>query len=71
MVRASGFIDFYEVLEISPNANSDTINRIFRYLPNAIIPTILTAAIAPASMLLWKLQYTQRPSEPRALRYSA
>jgi curved DNA-binding protein CbpA len=26
------FIDYYEVLEISPNANSETIERIFRYL---------------------------------------
>lgn len=25
------FIDFYELLEISPNANSETIERIFRY----------------------------------------
>jgi len=25
------FIDYYEVLEISPNANSETIERIFRY----------------------------------------
>ena len=26
------FTDYYEILEISPNANSDTIDRIFRYL---------------------------------------
>jgi curved DNA-binding protein CbpA len=26
------FIDHYEILEISPNANSETIERIFRYL---------------------------------------
>ncbi|MGX7873098.1 DnaJ domain-containing protein [Mesorhizobium sp. ORM6] len=26
------FVDYYEVLEISPNANSDTIERVFRYL---------------------------------------
>jgi len=26
------FTDHYEILEISPNANSDTIERIFRYL---------------------------------------
>ncbi|MDX8477799.1 DnaJ domain-containing protein [Mesorhizobium sp. VK24D] len=25
------FVDYYEVLEISPNANSETIERIFRY----------------------------------------
>jgi curved DNA-binding protein CbpA len=26
------FIDYYELLEISPNANSETVERIFRYL---------------------------------------
>jgi DnaJ-class molecular chaperone len=26
------FIDHYEILEISPNANSETIERMFRYL---------------------------------------
>jgi curved DNA-binding protein CbpA len=26
------FIDYYEVLEVSPNANAETIERIFRYL---------------------------------------
>jgi curved DNA-binding protein CbpA len=30
--KASMFTDFYEILEISPNANSETIERIFRYL---------------------------------------
>ena len=24
--------DYYEILEVSPNANSETIERIFRYL---------------------------------------
>src|SRR5690242_5884094 len=27
----SDFIDYYEILEISPNANSGTIERMFRY----------------------------------------
>ena len=26
------FIDYYEILEVSPNANSETIDRIFRHL---------------------------------------
>ena len=34
----SGFIDYYEILEISPNANSDTIERIFRYLAHRYHP---------------------------------
>jgi curved DNA-binding protein CbpA len=31
-MEASDFIDYYEILEISPNANSGTIERMFRYL---------------------------------------
>src|SRR5579871_5136192 len=34
----SEFIDFYEVLEISPNANSGTIERMFRYLAQRYHP---------------------------------
>jgi curved DNA-binding protein CbpA len=29
--KASMFTDYYEILEISPNANSETIERVFRY----------------------------------------
>jgi curved DNA-binding protein CbpA len=32
MTEASTFIDYYEILEISPNANSGTIERMFRHL---------------------------------------
>jgi curved DNA-binding protein CbpA len=35
---ASTFIDYYEILEISPNANSETIDRIFRYLAQRYHP---------------------------------
>lgn len=31
-MEASDFVDYYEILEISPNANSETIDRMFRYL---------------------------------------
>src|SRR5262245_3519424 len=31
-MEASTFTDHYEILEVSPNANSETIERIFRYL---------------------------------------
>lgn len=31
-MEAANFIDYYEILEISPNANSGTIERMFRYL---------------------------------------
>ena len=31
-MEGSDFIDYYEILEISPNANSGTVERMFRYL---------------------------------------
>ncbi|HEX7760012.1 MAG TPA: J domain-containing protein [Caulobacteraceae bacterium] len=37
-MEASGFIDYYEILEISPHANSDTIERMFRYLARRCHP---------------------------------
>jgi curved DNA-binding protein CbpA len=38
MMEASSFSDYYEILEISPNANSGTIERIFRYLAQCYHP---------------------------------
>ena len=35
---AVAFTDYYEILEISPNANSETIERIFRYLAQRYHP---------------------------------
>jgi len=35
---ASEFIDYYEVMEISPNANSGTIERVFRHLAQIYHP---------------------------------
>ena len=37
-MEASKFIDYYEILEISPNANSGTIDRMFRYLAQRFHP---------------------------------
>ena len=37
-MEASTFTDYYEVLEISPNANSETIERVFRYLAQRYHP---------------------------------
>ncbi len=34
----SNFIDCYEILEVSPNANSETIERMFRYLARRYHP---------------------------------
>ena len=38
MLDSSMFTDYYEILEISPNANSDTIQRIFRHLAKRYHP---------------------------------
>jgi len=37
-MEASKFVDYYEMLEISPNANSGTIERMFRYLAQRYHP---------------------------------
>jgi curved DNA-binding protein CbpA len=37
-MEASKFIDYYEILEISPNANSGTIERVFRHLAQRYHP---------------------------------
>jgi curved DNA-binding protein CbpA len=37
-MEASEFIDFYEILEISPNADSGAIERMFRYLAQRYHP---------------------------------
>jgi len=38
VVEPSEFIDYYEIMEISPNANSETIDRIFRFLAQRYHP---------------------------------
>lgn len=43
-MEESKFIDYYEILEISPNANSDTIERMFRYLARRYHPDNLATA---------------------------
>jgi curved DNA-binding protein CbpA len=37
-MEASAFTDYYEILEISPNASSETIDRIFRYFAQRYHP---------------------------------
>ncbi|HEY1747624.1 MAG TPA: DnaJ domain-containing protein [Xanthobacteraceae bacterium] len=37
-MEASNFVDYYELLEISPNANSGTIERMFRYFAQRYHP---------------------------------
>lgn len=37
-MQTSDFVDYYELMEISPNANEETIERIFRYLGQRLHP---------------------------------
>jgi curved DNA-binding protein CbpA len=37
-MEASNFVDYYEILEISPNANAGTIERMFRYFAQRYHP---------------------------------
>jgi curved DNA-binding protein CbpA len=37
-MELSGFVDYYEILEISPNASSETVERMFRYLARRYHP---------------------------------
>jgi curved DNA-binding protein CbpA len=37
-MESTAFIDYYEALEISPNANSETVERMFRYLARRYHP---------------------------------
>ena len=37
-MEAHEFIDYYEILEISPNANSGSVERVFRYLAQRYHP---------------------------------
>jgi curved DNA-binding protein CbpA len=37
-MEQTAFTDYYETLEISPNANADTIERVFRYLASRYHP---------------------------------
>ncbi len=39
-MKSAEFIDYYEVLEVSPNANSETIEKIFRYLAHRHHPDV-------------------------------
>lgn len=37
-VRDESFVDFYEILQVSPNADTDTIDRVFRHLAKRFHP---------------------------------
>ena len=58
--------DFYEILEISPNANSDTINRVFRYLAQRYHPDHRETGDAEKFAQIVKAHETLKDPEKRA-----
>jgi curved DNA-binding protein CbpA len=37
-VRDNGFVDYYEILQVSPNADAETVERVFRHLAKRYHP---------------------------------
>jgi curved DNA-binding protein CbpA len=60
------FTDYYETLEISPNANADTIERVFRYLAQRYHPDHPETGDARKFSNLVKAYETLRHPETRA-----
>jgi len=60
------FLDLYEVLEVSPNANSETIERVFRYLGQRLHPDNSETGDDEHFRLLLKAYTTLRDPEKRA-----
>ena len=58
--------DFYETLEISPNANSDTISRVFRYLAQRYHPDHQETGDAEKFAQIVKAHETLKDPEKRA-----
>jgi len=58
--------DFYEILEISPNANADTIDRVFRYLAQRYHPDHKETGDAKKFTEIVKAHETLRDPEKRA-----
>jgi curved DNA-binding protein CbpA len=65
-MELSEFKDFYEILEISPNANSDTIERVFRYLAQRYHPDIQETGDSHRFAEIVQAHETLRDPEQRA-----
>ena len=59
-------VDFYEVLEISPNANADTIDRVFRFLAQRFHPDHAETGNTEKFTQIVKAHETLRDPERRA-----
>lgn len=60
------FIDYYELFEASPNANSETIERLFRYLAKRYHPDVAISGNVQKFSVLVEAYHTLRDPESRA-----
>jgi curved DNA-binding protein CbpA len=65
-VNGAPFIDYYELLQISPNADEDTIQRVFRHLAKKYHPDGLGHGDAKRFNLLVEAHRTLQNAEKRA-----
>jgi curved DNA-binding protein CbpA len=65
-MSAPQFVDYYEVLQISPNANSETIERMFRYLARHYHPDNPATADRDRFDLILQAHNVLRDPEKRA-----
>ena len=60
------FVDYYEVLEASPNANSETIERLFRYFAKRLHPDVAVSGDIHKFTLLVEAYETLKDPQSRA-----
>ena len=65
-MRETGFIDYYELLQLSSNADADTIDRVFRHLAKKFHPDYTKSADNDRFNLLVEAHRTLSTPETRA-----
>ena len=65
-MNATIFVDYYELLQVSPNADEDTIQRVFRHLAKKFHPDSAESADADRFNLLVEAHKTLADPENRA-----
>ena len=65
-MNATIFVDYYELLQVSPNADEDTIQRVFRHLAKKYHPDSAESADADRFNLLVEAHKTLADPENRA-----
>ncbi|MGZ3593294.1 MAG: DnaJ domain-containing protein [Syntrophales bacterium] len=62
----TGFVDYYELLQLSSNADADTIDRVFRHLAKKFHPDNIDSADSDKFRLLLEAHRTLADPEARA-----